>query len=36
MLTHIEILVLCNLIVEDFDEYDFNDFFFQNEYKNKT
>ena len=29
MLTYIEIFVLCNLIVEDLDEHNFNDFSFR-------
>ena len=35
MLTQIEILVLCDLTIEDFDEHDFSDFFFKMNIKTK-
>ena len=35
MSTHIEIVVFCNLIVEDFDEHDFNDLSFKVNTKTK-
>ena len=35
MLTHIEILVFCNLIVENFDEHDLDNFSFKMNTKTK-
>ena len=35
MSTYIEIFVLCNLIIEDFDEHDFNDLSFRMNTKTK-
>ena len=35
MLTHIEIFVFCDLIVENLDEYDFKDFSFRMNMKTK-
>ena len=35
MLIYIEILFLCNLVIKDLDEHDFNDFFFEMNTKTK-
>ena len=32
---HIEIFILCNLIIEDLDKHDFNDLFFRMNTKTK-
>ena len=35
MLTHFESFVFCNLIIENLDEHNFNDFFFKMNIKTK-